>query len=85
MVGEFGVVKGSFAVLYQDPLNPGSTGDVTLGGGDLIGVLTDVFMQAGQSKYYMVSQSPRGKGWLKAEAFELIEVNSLNKLACPRC
>jgi hypothetical protein len=76
--GDFAVIRGSFAVLYADPLNT-SGGKFTLEGGTLIGVKMDTFVSSGGSKFYMVPQSPKGKGWIKENAFEVVVANSLWK------
>lgn len=82
--GEFAVVKGAVQILYSDPLEPSAT-QRTLMGGTLIGVNTSVFVQTPQGRFYLVLQSPQGKGWLVEDALELASINSLWKLGCLPC
>jgi len=82
--GEFAVVKGAFAILYSDPMNP-SEKKQTLIGGTLIGVQPDIFVQSPAGRFYFVPQSPQGKGWLLEGTFELASINSLWKLGCLPC
>jgi hypothetical protein len=82
--GEFAVVKGAFQIFYSDPLNPEAKTQ-TLSGGSLIGVKSDVFIQAPKGRFYFVGQSPLGKGWLLDGSFELASMNSLWKLGCGVC
>jgi hypothetical protein len=77
--GDFAAVKGSFAVLYSDPLNT-SAKRQTIPGGTLIGVKSDVFIMVGSSKFYLVPQSPVGRGWIKEGTFEPVEANSIWKV-----
>jgi hypothetical protein len=84
MYGEFAVVKGSFAPFYSNPLNPEAK-RTTLEGGSLIGVQMDTYLNTGTGRYYMVPQSPQGRGWVKEGSFELVEVNSLWKVGCAGC
>jgi hypothetical protein len=83
-IGEFAVVRGGTQVLYSDPLNPASEMR-TLMGGTLIGVKTDVYIHTSKGRFFLVAQSPQGKGWLLENTFELAAVNSLWKLGCLPC
>jgi hypothetical protein len=82
--GEFAVVKGAFSYLYTDPINPGGK-QLYLDGGILIGVMPETFIQTAKGRFYFVGQSPQGRGWIQADAFELASVNSLWKLGCLPC
>jgi hypothetical protein len=83
-VGQFAIVKGAFAIFYTDPMNSDAK-QLTLMGGTLIGVQTDVFVQTPRGRFYYVQQSPQGKGWLLEDSFELASINSLWKLGCLPC
>lgn len=74
--GEFAVVKGSFGILYADPMDTSGKRQ-TLPGGTLIGVKSDTFISTGGHKFYMVPQSPNGKGWIRGDSFEIVNANSL--------
>lgn len=82
--GEFAVVTGGYQFLYTDPLNPEAT-TLTLDGGSLIGVQMQTFIQTPKGRFYYVSRSPKGKGWLLEGTFELASVNSLWRLGCLPC
>jgi hypothetical protein len=83
-VGEFAVVKGAFQKLYTDPLNPNASIQ-TLTGGTLIGVVPDTFVQTPFGRLYLVARSPKGKGWILKDGFEIASINSLFKLGCLPC
>lgn len=83
-VGEFAVVTGGYQFLYIDPLNPDAQ-MLSLDGGILIGVQTDVFIQTPKGRFYYVGQSPQGKGWMLEGTFELASINSLWRLGCLPC
>jgi hypothetical protein len=82
--GEFAVVTGAFQLLYQDPMDPSSP-KVNIDGGQLIGVLSDVFIQTPQGRFYFVQKSPKGKGWMLQDSFQIAFANSLWKLGCAAC
>jgi len=82
--GEFAVVLGGFQFLYIDPLNPEAP-KISIDGGNLIGVMRDVFIQTPKGRFYMVGQSPQGKGWMLEGTFEFAEINSLWRLGCLPC
>jgi hypothetical protein len=82
--GEFAVVLGGYAFLNADPLNPEAK-QLYLDGGVLIGVVPETFIQTPKGRYYFVSKSPQGKGWILEGAFELATINSLWKLGCLPC
>lgn len=83
-VGEFAVVKGGVQLLFTDPLNPESPTQ-TLMGGTLVGIKTDTYIQTSSGKFFLVVQSPQGKGWLREGNFEVAAINSLWKLGCLPC
>ncbi|ATW62785.1 hypothetical protein SCBWM1_gp101 [Synechococcus phage S-CBWM1] len=83
--GEFAVVNGSFTFLYADPLVPDVGKRQTLEGGNFIGVLPDVFLSTGAGKFFLVPQSPKGRGWIKEGTFSFVESNSLWKMGCQSC
>jgi len=82
--GEFAVVKGGYAFLYSDPLNPDGK-QLYLDGGILIGVMPETFIQTAKGRFYFVGQSPQGRGWMLEGTFELASINSLWKLGCQPC
>lgn len=84
VTGEFAVVKGAIQTLYSDPMDP-ATKQQTLMGGTLIGVQQSVFIQTPKGRFFLVVQSPKGKGWLLQDGFELATVNSLWKIGCLPC
>jgi hypothetical protein len=82
--GEFAVVKGGYAFLSSDPLNPDAR-QLYLDGGVLIGVVHETFIQTPKGRYYFVAKSPQGKGWLPEDSFEFATLNTLWKLGCLPC
>lgn len=82
--GEFAVVRGGYQFLYVDPLKPDAP-QLSLDGGVLIGVMSDIFIQTPKGRFYFVGQSPQGKGWMLEDTFEFAEVNSLWRLGCLPC
>jgi hypothetical protein len=82
--GEFAVARGFPVYLFTDPLNPNGA-QLYLDSGSLIGVNTSVFTQTEKGRFYYVSNSSQGKGWIKEENFELASLNSLWKLGCQLC
>jgi hypothetical protein len=82
--GEFAVVRGSASTLYSDPLSS-SAGRMRLSGGTLIGVDINTFIQTPNGRFFLVIQSPQGKGWLRQDSFEVASLNSLWKLGCLPC
>lgn len=83
-VGEFAVVRGAFQTFYSDPTDPGSPTQ-TLTGGTLIGVKPGTFIQTPAGRFYFVATSPKGKGWIIKDSFEIASINSLWKLGCGNC
>jgi len=83
-VGEFAVVKGGYAFLNVDPLNPEAK-QLYLDGGTLIGIVPETFIQTPKGRYFYVAKSPQGKGWLLEDTFEYATINSLWKLGCLPC
>lgn len=83
-VGEFAVVTGAVQNFYSDPMDSNAPIQ-TLMGGTLIGVKSDTFIQTPSGRFYFVIRSPKGKGWLIEDAFELAAINSLWKLGCLPC
>lgn len=82
--GEFAVVTGGYQFLYSDPMSPDST-QVSIDGGELIGVQTDTFIQTPKGRFYYVGQSPRGRGWMLEGTFQLAELTELWRLGCLPC
>ena len=82
--GSFAVTKGAYTVLYTDPTNPDGR-LLSLAGGSLVGVVPNRFIQTEKGRFYYVSQSPQGKGWVLEGTFELATMTSLWKLGCLPC
>jgi hypothetical protein len=82
--GRFAVVTGVRQTLYSNPLEP-ETKKQTVVGGTLIGVDDRVFIETPQGRFYLVLQSPQGRGWVLQDGFEIASVNSLWRLGCLPC
>ena len=82
--GEFAVVLGGYQFLYVDPLNPDAP-QLSIDGGTLVGVQMETFIQTSKGRFYLVLQSPQGRGWMLEGTFQLAEINSLWKLGCLPC
>jgi len=82
--GSFAVIKGSYTVLYTDPTNVDGR-LLSLAGGSLVGVVPSRFIQTEKGRFYFVSQSPQGKGWVLEDTFDLATITSLWKLGCGIC
>jgi len=82
--GSFAVVLGGYQFLYSDPMSPDST-QVSIDGGELIGVMTDTFIQTPKGRFYFVGQSPRGRGWMLDGTFQMAELTELWRLGCAPC
>jgi hypothetical protein len=82
--GEFAVVTGGYQFLYSDPMSPDST-QVSIDGGELIGVMTDTFIQTPKGRFYYIGQSPRGRGWMLEGTFQMAELTELWRLGCLPC
>jgi len=82
--GEFAVVIGGYQFLYSDPMSPDST-QVSIDGGELIGVQSDTFIQTPKGRFYHVGQSPKGRGWMKEGTFQFAELTQLWRLGCLPC
>jgi len=82
--GEFAVVTGGYQFLYSDPMSPDSY-QVSIDGGEMIGVQTDTFIQTPKGRFYYIGQSPKGKGWMQEGTFQLAQVTELWRLGCLPC
>jgi hypothetical protein len=82
--GEFAVVTGGYQFLYSDPMSPDST-QVSIDGGELVGVMTDTFIQTPKGRFYYIGQSPKGRGWMLEGSFQMAEVTELWRLGCLPC
>lgn len=83
-IGEFAVVTGAYTFLNIDPLNPEAK-QLYLDGGALIGIAPETFIQTPKGRFYFVSQSPQGRGWILEDTFQYASINSLWKLGCVPC
>ena len=82
--GEFAVVTGGYQFLYSDPMSPDSS-QVSIDGGELIGVKTDTFIQTPKGRFYFIGQSPKGRGWMLEGTFQMAELTELWRLGCLPC
>ena len=82
--GEFAVVTGGYQFLYSDPMSPDSY-QVSIDGGEMIGVQTDTFIQTPKGRFYYIGQSPKGRGWMLEGGFQLAELTELWRLGCLPC
>jgi hypothetical protein len=82
--GEFAVVLGGYQFLYSDPMVADAP-QVSIDGGEMIGVKTDTFIQTPKGRFFYVGQSPKGRGWMLEGTFELAELTQLWRLGCLPC
>lgn len=82
--GEFAVVTGGYQFLYSDPMSPDSK-QVSIDGGELIGVKLDTFIQTPKGRFFYVGQSSRGRGWMLEGTFQFAELTQLWRLGCLPC
>lgn len=82
--GTFAVVTGGYQFLYSDPMAPDGT-QVAIDGGELIGVMSDTFIQTPKGRFYYIGQSPKGRGWMLEGSYQMAELTELWRLGCPPC